>query len=310
MNRKTERIASILVLLAVLLAATVWSWLLMGRAPRQVYVACTRDDTIAVVDPARRETVARLATDRMPETMLLGGNGWRLYVSCNEAKTIQVFDTATGRLLTRYVLDQSPGHMRLDERQGILEVQDVRCGPNMVLKLVDDPLLSLQPKTVHPAIQKKSRPMELYLKGGGAVPIVQMAHSRALHLALGLNPALSEVLQADMQTSEVLKRATVGSGPISILLGPDETKAFVILRDEDAVAKVDVKTLEVEGKVLVGPRPSTAVRMPGNREMYVLNSGGNTVTAVDLVSGKVLQAIQVGMEPRRAVSWPNEPLSR
>lgn len=304
MNRRWARqIGSFLALFAVLLAAAAWSLLLMGRAPARLYIACTGQNRVALVDPVRHEVLGHLQTDAGPEELLVGGGGWRLYVACREAGTVQVFDTATRRLLTRYIIGRAPGNLSLDEERGILEVANVEQGPNTLLHLQPDPLLSFVPRTVTSPVVGLIEREPRRFKGEVDARIGSQVELEDRGVFLGVASEIPDVLVAGIQDQVLRLRIPIGLGPSEILSGPGKTRAFISLRGENAVAVLDLQTLDVLARLPVGQGPTRLLALPGEEFLYVMNTEGSTVSVIRMEGPEVCKTLEVGGNPLGAVLW-------
>lgn len=304
MNQKsTRQLSSLLALLAVLLAAAAWSLMLMGMAPTRLYIACPREDRITLVDPVRHEVLGALHTDAGPEELLVGGGGWRLYVACREAGTVQVFDTATRRLLTRYVIGRAPGNLSLDEKRGILEVANVEGGPNTLLHLEPDPLLTFVSKTVtSPCVGAIDRQPTRF-KGEVTAAIASRVELAERGLLLGISGEVPEVLVAGIQDLVVRLRIPVGKNPSEIVSDDGRTRAFVSVRGENTLAVLDLQSLQVMARLPVGHGPTRLLKLPGDEFLYCMNTDGDTVSVVRMEGPEVHRTLEVGGNPLGVVLW-------
>jgi len=302
-QKSTRQTKSLLALLAVLLAAAAWSLVLMGRAPTRLYIACTRENRVAVVDPVRHEVLGTLQTDAGPEELLVGGGGWRLYVACREAGTVQVFDTATRRLLTRYVIGRAPGSLSLDENRGILEVANVERGPNTLLHLEPDPLLAFVPKTVtRPRVDRFHRQPRRF-RGEVTAIVGSQVELEDRGVLLGLSSDVPEVLVAGIQDLVVRLRIPIGRNPAEIVSDRGKTRAFISIRGENKVAVLDLQSLAVVARLPVGQGPTRLLKLPGEKFLYCMNTDGDTVSVVRMEGPEVHRTLEVGGYPLGAVLW-------
>jgi YVTN family beta-propeller protein len=85
--------------------------------------------------------------------------------------------------------------------------------------------------------------------------------------------------------------------PMSIVLSPDATKAYVSSGRGKRVFVIDTMTNMVTSSLEVGERPWGIALSPDGKFLYTANGPSNDVSVVDLGSNKVIKKINVGTGP-------------
>ena len=80
---------------------------------------------------------------------------------------------------------------------------------------------------------------------------------------------------------------------------PDGKRAYVSLRDENAVAVIDTAARQVIARVAVGQGPIQLFVTPDDRFVYVANQGspaapGNTVSVIATKTNQVVETVKTG----------------
>lgn len=83
----------------------------------------------------------------------------------------------------------------------------------------------------------------------------------------------------------------VGNGPVSVVISPDGSRAYVTGYGSSAVSVLSTVTKAVTATVPVAPGPWGAAVSPDGRRLFVPNYGGNTVDVLDTASGTVLASV-------------------
>lgn len=291
----------------VALAAGMWAMLWQRNESPRVYVACSGSNHIAIIDPDLHQVIGRIPTDDHPIELLLSPDGRRIFVSNAWANTVQVFDRGTGEFLSRYMTPPKPSAMALSTDGRLLRVAHVEDPRDTILHLAPEPAPAEEPVTVRtPRIERIARTANPFKNIPQTEP-AGVAQPRGRDYFLGVSPSIPALLITDTRTREVRGRIALGNEPSEVVLGPEETKAYVAVRANDAVSIVDAERLEVQGQLAVGNGPARMVKAPGGRFLYVVNIDDRTVSVLDMVRDEIRQTLEVGDAPFGAAAWPAEP---
>ena len=118
------------------------------------------------------------------------------------------------------------------------------------------------------------------------------------------DPDGDQLVFIDSQDKTVLDRTSVGSQPLGVDVGGDESSglqaALVCNSGSGTVSVVNRVNGNLVATLAVGSRPSyvAVASNPGNQTAYVTNAGSNTVSVIDVDSLTVLGSIPVGRFPQ------------
>jgi YVTN family beta-propeller protein len=92
--------------------------------------------------------------------------------------------------------------------------------------------------------------------------------------------------------------------PMSVILSPDATKAYVSAGRGKRVFVIDTATSMVTGSFEVGERPWGIALSPDGKILYTANGPSNDVSVVDLSTQKVIRKIKAGTGPWGVITLP------
>ncbi|MGH7152118.1 MAG: YncE family protein, partial [Planctomycetota bacterium] len=100
---------------------------------------------------------------------------------------------------------------------------------------------------------------------------------------LCVNPESRSVSVFDVSAPAPVKLAEirVGREPSSVVVQPDDARAFVTNALDGTVVIVDLATLKKKGKIRVGVEPTAAAMSPNGTRLYVANASSNSVSVID-----------------------------
>lgn len=85
----------------------------------------------------------------------------------------------------------------------------------------------------------------------------------------------------DTATNTVVATINVGNSPVTVAVGPDSHRAYVVNRGLKAVSVIDTLTDTVTSTVEIGGDPGAVVVTPDGRHAYVTNAGSGAVSVID-----------------------------
>jgi YVTN family beta-propeller protein len=116
---------------------------------------------------------------------------------------------------------------------------------------------------------------------------------------LCVNPESRTVSVFDVSGPLPVKLAEikVGNEPSSVVVSPDDARAFVTNALDGTVVPLDLATLKKKGKIRVGVEPTAAAMSPNGTRLYVANASSNTVSVIDATLLKPLVVATVDLGP-------------
>src|SRR5262245_11994732 len=114
---------------------------------------------------------------------------------------------------------------------------------------------------------------------------------------LCVNPESRTVSVFDVSGPVPVKLAEVkvGNEPSSVVVQPDDARAFVTNTLDGTVVPLDLATLKKKGKIRVGVEPTAAAMSPNGTRLYVANASSNTVSVIDATLLKPLVVATVDL---------------
>ena len=109
----------------------------------------------------------------------------------------------------------------------------------------------------------------------------------------------------DVATNTVVGTIPVAGGPVSLVISPDNSRAYVTT-DSNGVAVIDLATSSVIANVPVGSRPTFLTQRPDGAFVYVNNFGGNSTSVIDTATNTVVATLTIGASPANGIgATPN-----
>lgn len=288
--RKWLRIFSLVVLLIALL---IFGFYYLMPLPERLFVACSGENRVAVIDAERLAVEGFIPTQECPEEVLVTRNGRQLFVANKLSSSIQVFDAKSWREVARYAVEGKPGGMRLDYDSLNLSIGQVEGEMDIVIKLGSLDLLPLTGS-------KWSIFSWLYKTDMS----LQRAGRFSLHtMGIALPPQWRSYRLADKQTQNFTGEFT---GNVGAMIDIPGTNTFLSTNVESPYVYVSRKgdNLIVD-KIAVGERPSMLLKVnsqPG--VVFVALRKASQVAVVDVAKRSVIKRIKVDRGPARLVLLP------
>jgi len=107
------------------------------------------------------------------------------------------------------------------------------------------------------------------------------------------------------ERTPVVATVTVGRNPVTVVITPDGTKAYVTNAGANSVSVIDTAANTVVATVPVGRTPVDIAVTPDGTKAYVTNAGGNSVSVISTAANTVVATVSVGFIPVDVVISPN-----
>jgi YVTN family beta-propeller protein len=263
----------------------------IGGSPRNIAItadgsrvfATNRDDnTVSVINPVTNKVVRTVQLDGNdgPEGIAVHPDGRTVYVVNNGSSTVDAIDTATGEVRRTVPVDASP--------------TDIAVGPAgraMYVTSISGSLSRFGPNSDARPLVEEGRPQSLTLTRDARTAYVT-----------GYD---GNLLAVDLSRGRVTDRIPVGNGPDGVALSPDESIAYVVNIEDDAVSVVDLRAGSTVATIDVGDRPISVAVHPDGRTAYVTNNESRSVSVIDTATRAVVGQIPVGNLPEAVAVAPD-----
>lgn len=113
------------------------------------------------------------------------------------------------------------------------------------------------------------------------------------------------VIKVDVLTGATLGEMKVGKSPAAIVLDKAGERAFVAVREENAVAILDLKGETEPKKITVGKAPFALALSPDGARVYVANVQSGDLSVVDVAAAKETKRVPVGRMPYGVAVTPD-----
>lgn len=110
-------------------------------------------------------------------------------------------------------------------------------------------------------------------------------------LALVVNSGSNNVSIVDLNQSAVSNTVAVGNQPITVLVKPDETKAYVANYGSSSITEINLSTFTATRTLQVGASPMSLAMDPGGTALWV--GGQGYIAKVDLTSFAIISSMPV-----------------
>ncbi len=240
------------------------------QAAGQLLVVNKSSNSLSIVDPETRETMAEIATGFAPHEVAVSADGRFAYVTDygtgqQAGNTITVVDLESREVVRTISL--AP-HTR---PHGIAMVSDgtfwdTTDGSAHVLHV--DP----ESGTILQAVETGQRTTHQ----------VVVAEEAGRVVTANIGSGSASVV--DASSGEVIAHLETGAGAEGIDVHPDGSRVYVTNRSAGTMAEIDLATSQVTRTLEVGDFPIRVKVREGGREALVSNSRGNEIAAVDLES--------------------------
>jgi YVTN family beta-propeller protein len=113
------------------------------------------------------------------------------------------------------------------------------------------------------------------------------------------------VIKLDALTGATVGETKVGKSPAAIVLDKAGARAFVAIREEDAVGVLDLGSAEEPQKIKVGKAPFALALSPDGARLYVANVQSGDLSVVDVAEGREIKRVAVGRMPYGVAVTPD-----
>lgn len=113
------------------------------------------------------------------------------------------------------------------------------------------------------------------------------------------------LIKIDALTGAEAGETKVGKSPAGVTLDKAGARAFVAVREDDAVAVVDLKSGAEPVKVPVGRAPFALALSPDGARLYVANVQSGDLSVIDVAAGAEIKRVAVGKMPYGVAVTPD-----
>lgn len=271
------------------------------------YVACSRSDHVAVVDPDAGVRVATVRVGREPIDIVIDPRSRRAFTADARSDQLSVIDLDRHEVVATVPVGAYPAGLALDP-----EGRRLYCGDTMgsTVSVVDlDRLQRLHTvpaelgagaTAVDPArrraycvnfVASSMTVIDTSVEGGGPEAVVgrvqlgEGACAVAVHPSDGdvyaVNSLACTIARVDPAAAEVMAELPVPNAPVGMTEGPDGDRLYVANRGDGSVSILGLDGTEW-ARVPVGTAPGGVIVHPTKRRrVLVANAGSGTLTIFD-----------------------------
>ncbi len=252
----------------------------IGIAPdgREIYVAVSGDNVIAVIDPESLKILRTFPSGEDPETFAVHPNG-NLYISNEENAKASVFNPKTGALIAEIKVGIEPEGVAIspDGTRAIVTSEST----NMLH------VIAIPEHKIVANILVGARPRAASFSADGK-------------LAYATSEISGEVKKIDVASGKIIGRMPLADDkakPKDVLPSRDGKHLYVAGGRANRVFVLDEKTLEIETEIPVGNRVwGLALSKDGTR-LYTTDGASDQISVIDTTANKVTATIPVGKMP-------------
>ena len=277
----------------------------VGNVPHQVVasaafgklvVSNTADNTVSIINAQTFETEATVALDVEPEHMAVSPNGEILAVGNMGAGTVSLLSLRSNRETTRIDGLFEPQNLTFSPDGAMLYVANLGANHASVINVATGTLISEIPVGTPMAVASAGS-VDLY-QG-----IINVTRNGSLGFAAhGESDTLAVI---DLETSDILKRITVGDKPWRAFTSADGRYMVTPNNGDRTVSVVSTASLEVVATV-AGAADMTGVNFDRDgTTAYVVSRGENKLVIIDLVAMKTVGEIALPSSPETGVVTPD-----
>ena len=244
-------------------------------ATGRIYVACSRSNSVAVVDPDRLRVIETIPVGGEPIDIVVDERTGRVFTADARSDQLSVIDAAAAKVVATIGVGSYPAGLCVDEEGRRLYAGDA-AGSTMSVVDLD----RLERIGVVDA--------EL---GAGAVAVDPRA--RRVYC---VNFIASSVSIVDAGSLEVTARLPLLAGPCAIAVHQESGDVFIADSLASTITRIDGRTIEKAAEMAVPNAPvGLSMGSRGDR-LYVGNRGDGTVSVMGL-DGTEWSRIPVGAAP-------------
>ena len=211
----------------------------VGPDNRLAYTTNSADNSVIVVDIARRQAVDTIPTCAFPHGLRISPDGREIYVACVDDNSVSVIDTQGAREVTRIPVGRAPVQVGFtpDGRRAYVSLRD-----ESAVAVID--VVARQRIATIPV---GSSPIQLFATPDGQ--FVYIANQ-------GTDTAPdSTVSVIDTRRNAVVETLITGPGAHGVVVSGDGSRVFIANSFANTVSVIDVASQRVIGTVAVGAKP-------------------------------------------------------
>lgn len=252
----------------------------VGVSPdgKEVYVAISGDNAIAIIDPVAMKVVRSFASGDDPEAFAVHTNG-NLYISNEEDAKASVFDPASGTLIAEIEVGIEPEGVALspDGKRAIVTSEST----NMLHVIL------IPEHTIETNILVGARPRAATFSADSKI-------------AYATSEISGEVKKIDIAGGKVLAKTSLGDGkakPKDVLVSRDGQRLFVAGGRANQVFVLDAHDLQLIKAIAVGKRVWGLALSRDGKLLYSTDGVDHQVSVIDTETNSVVATIAVGKFP-------------
>ena len=245
---------------------------------KELYVAISADNAIAVLDPATGKKLRMFQAGSDPEAFAVHPNG-NIYLSNEDAALASAFDPSNGKQVIEIPVGLEPEGVAISPQGDRLIITSESTNMLHIISVPEHKIIS--------NVLVGSRPRSVSFNKDGT-------------LAYSTSEVSGEVSILDMSTNTIIKTAHLPSEkskPKDILISRDEKWLFVAGGRSNSVFVLNADTLATIKSIPTGKRVwGLALDRLGKR-LFTTNGVSGTVSVIDTESHQVIKTIKVGEFP-------------
>jgi YVTN family beta-propeller protein len=281
--------ALFVVLIALQRGPLAWA----ASSPRPALLVLSKAEaTLAVVDPATLQVVARVPTGEGPHEVAVSADRKLAFVSnyggSQPGSTLSVIEIATAKELRRVDL----GALR--RPHGIVVVDGSVYFTAEVNRAIAryDPVANRVDRTVETG------------QVGTHMLVVTPDRKRLYTANIGSN-TVSAIDLTTAQDPPTVTQIAVGKAPEGIAISPDGREVWVGHNEDGGVSIIDTATNRVKETIQVGGMPIRLQFTPDGKRVLVSNPRGGELVVLDAATRKAIKRLPVGQTPVGIVVTPD-----
>jgi YVTN family beta-propeller protein len=255
------------------------------RATGRIYVACSRSNAVAVVDPEELRVIEMIPVGGEPIDIVVDDQTGRVFTADARSDQLSVIDAAAGQVVATIEVGSYPAGLCIDT-----EGRRIYCGDaaGSTMSVVDVDRL------------ERIGVAEAEL-GAGAVAVDPDAGR-----VYCVNFVASSLSVVDAQTLEATARLGLPAGPCAIGLHRTSGDVFIADSLASTITRVDGRRIEKIAEMTVPNAPVGLIVGSRDDRLYVGNRGDGTVSVMGL-DGTEWSRIPVGAAPGGVCEDPLHP---
>ena len=212
----------------------------IDRQCRRAYVTNSADNTVSVVDVARRKVIATIATGAFPHGLRISPNGREIYVADVKDNSVTVISLAAAKEVSRIPVGKGP-----------VQVGFTPNGRRVYVSLRDENSIAV----IDTARRKKIAVVPV---GRSPIQLFVTPNGRTVYVAnqgTASNPETTVSVVATA-TDDVVATLVTGRGAHGVVVSRDGRDAFITNSFADTVSIIDTATQKVIRSIKVGKGPN------------------------------------------------------